>query len=314
MVRSDIYGQALLTDSACARQTGYALDRTVSALEKARDQIHPLTAQWETITHDWVPEWWDHAAEDLNRRARDIMRESDAAIAAAREYIAAPQPLNVTFGSSPKPIIEDSRSPSGSESTAADGQGPMTSVPPVPGYDPLTRITGTPGLATLPGAPQIVPAVPGQPVSMLPIAPGSPFAPFGGAYILPGPGIGPRGYVVPMPPNPGIGRVTMGSQGSMPSTASGAAGASGMMPVPVAGGQGPGSAHAPIYRRPNVTWEVGKGVPPVIRVEHDDLVPDRPSLKQEEEFRDWFSDLAYPWRANFKDSEGAQITVRTVPE
>jgi len=315
LARLDIYGNDLVVDSVCARQTSYALDRTVSALEKARDQIRPLVALWETATDDWRPEWWDHAAEDVNRQAREIMRESDAAIAASRGYIAAPERLHLSRETPLQPIDEGAETAKASGSgSAADTPNSMSRVPPMPGYDPLARSAGAPGLAAAPGAPQPVPAVPGQPVSMLPISPGSPYAPFGGAYILPGPGVGRGGYIVPMPLNPGTGRMPMGQQALMSPTASGGSFAGGMMPVPMAGGPGGGSGRGALYRRPNVTWRAAKGVPPIIRIEQDDVVPDQPSLKQEEEFRDWFTDLAYPWRAEFKNIEGAKITVRTVPE
>jgi hypothetical protein len=83
----------------------------------------------------------------------------------------------------------------------------------------------------------------------------------------------------------------------------------------MAGGPGGGGGgHGALYRRPNVAWQAGKGVPPVIKVDQDEFVPEQPSPKQEDEFRDWFSELAYPWRAEFKSSDGAQVTVRTVPE
>jgi hypothetical protein len=87
-----------------------------------------------------------------------------------------------------------------------------------------------------------------------------------------------------------------------------------MMPMPIAGAPAGGGSHGHLYRRPSISWEAGKGVPPVIKIEQDDFVPDQPSPKQEEEFRDWFTDLAYPWRAEFKSSQGAQVKIRTVPE
>ena len=82
--------------------------------------------------------------------------------------------------------------------------------------------------------------------------------------------------------------------------------------MPMTGGPTGASGHGAIYRRPNVLWQADKGVPPVIQNQEDGYVPDQSTLKQEEEFRDWFTDLAYPWRAEFKSSEGAQVTIRTV--
>jgi hypothetical protein len=71
----DEFRAELLSDAACSRQTAYALNDTVDALVKARDQIRELKTQWDNVTTDWVPEWWDHEAADLNDKARQIMVE-----------------------------------------------------------------------------------------------------------------------------------------------------------------------------------------------------------------------------------------------
>lgn len=309
----DEYGADVLSNSACSLQTAYALDSTVEALVQARGQIGELKTQWEDVTTDWVPEWWGHEAAKLNDDARKIMVETDKAIAAARPKITSPDIL-VAYGYPERPVVIEPE-PDRTDS-ALPGGGSGGRVPPVPGYNPVAPTAGSPELAEVSGAPRPVAAVPGQPVSMLPIPPGSPYAPFGGAYILPGPGVGRGGYVVQVPPRSGPGPGVGVPRTVLPSgTAGGAAGAAGMMPVPLTGGPGAGtSGQGALYRRPNIAWHVGKGVPPVIKVEQDEFVPDQPSLKQEEEFRDWFSDLAYPWRAEFKSSEGAHVTVRTVEQ
>lgn len=49
------------------------------------------------------------------------------------------------------------------------------------------------------------------------------------------------------------------------------------------------------------------------RVDGDEFVANQPTLKQEEDFRDWFTDMAYPWRTDFKNSEGAKVSIRMVP-
>jgi hypothetical protein len=305
--RLDTYANDLLMDADCARQTAYALDRTVHVLTEARQKIAPLVSQWNNVTNDWIPEWWDNAASELNDQARRVMIETDKAVAAARLYIAAPQAIESRRRPPPPPEGQQpgptaSGAPLASPATSAAVRSP---IPPMPGHDPLLEISGSPELASLP---QFIPAVPGQPVSMLPISPGSPYAPFGGAYILPGPGVGQGGYVVPMPRNPAMGSGTL----MPPAPGSGGGAVGGMVPMPMPGAPGGTSGHGAIYRRANVLWQAGKGVPPVIRLEEDEFVPDRPSPKQEEEFRDWFTELAYPWRAEFKSSEGAQVTIRTV--
>jgi len=322
--RLDEFGADLLSNAACARQTAHALDSTATALATAKDQVRQLKTQWDDVTTDWIPEWWNHEAANLNEQARRVMAETDKAVAAARPKITSPDLIEGPRAPEPRKVIEEKTDSAGAggsvlvSSGSTDGSG--IRVPPVPGYDPVVATTGSPALAEVAGAPKPVALAPGQPVSMLPIPPASPYAPFGGAYILPGRGVGRAGYVVPMPPSFGPGRGVGGPRVVLPPTATstgaaGGVGAAGMVPMPMAGGpSGNVGEHGALYRRPSVAWQVDKGVPPVIKVEQDEFVPDQPSLKQEEEFRDWFSDLAYPWRAEFKSSEGAQVTVRTVPK
>lgn len=315
----DTYGSDLLSDAACARQTSHAWNRTVQALDDARKQMGPVNKQWSEITSEYMPWSWDDRADELNRKARQIMIETDSAVAAARPYIARPVLTHLQIEKE-KVIDEENDSSVGASflfGAATGGARPL--VPPMPGYEPVAGIKTAPQLATatlpqLPqGAPRFLEAVPGTPVSMLPIPPGNIYSPFGGAYILPGPGVGRGGYVVPMPQPRGVGPRTL-----QPPIATGSAGtagmAAGMMPMPMAGGQSGSAGQGALYRRPNIAWQVGKGVPPVIKVDQDEFVLGQPTVKQEEEFRDWFTDLAYPWRAEFKSSEGAQVTIRTVPE
>lgn len=319
----DSYGEDLLSDAACARQTAYAWNSTVEALSNARSKIEPIMNEWNEATKDPNSTAWRYTADRLNKQARQIMVETDKAVADARPYIARPLPASPTISAGDTEI--HGKSEPGGDSSLSLGVADAASrprVPPVPGYHPLVDVQVVPALATAgpqpsQTLPRFVEPIPGTPVSLLPIPPGNIYAPFGGAYVLPGPGVGRGGYVVPMP-QPPTGVMT-GPRPLMPPTAGGAAGtggvgASGVMPMPMAGAPGGGVGHSPIYRRPNIAWQVDKGVPPIIKVDQDEFVLDRPSPKQEEDFRDWFTDLAYPWRAEFKSSEGAQVTIRTVPE
>jgi hypothetical protein len=50
-------------------------------------------------------------------------------------------------------------------------------------------------------------------------------------------------------------------------------------------------------RRANYVWTVEEGVPPVIEgIPDEAVIPSRPSARQEEAFKEWFAELAYPWR------------------
>jgi hypothetical protein len=317
----DQYGEDLLSDAACARQTSYAWNSTVETLGNARSKMEPIMKQWNETTKDPDSSSWQYKAESLNRQARQIMVETDKAVADARPYISRPNPFVAGFEPPEKVIDGQSESAIGAGWLLGASAAMRPHVPPVPGYEPLIDVQSAPQLAATgpqlpPGIPRFVQAVPGTPVSLLPISPGSIYAPFGGAYVLPGPGVGRGGYIVPTPQLPGRGAMT-GPRTLMPPTATGAGGggvAGGVMPMPMSGSPGPSGSHGALYRRPNVAWQVDKGVPPVIKVDQDEFVPDQPSPKQEEEFRDWFTELAYPWRAEFKSSEGAQVTIRTVPE
>jgi hypothetical protein len=70
-----------------------------------------------------------------------------------------------------------------------------------------------------------------------------------------------------------------------------------------------------LYRRGTQAWSVGTGVPPIIEPPHDDaFIPNQPSSKQEAAFMDWFSELAYPWRAENSGSQQApQVLFRKAP-
>lgn len=144
----------------------------MTALGAAKQRIEPLARQWDGITSDWIPDFWDEVAAELNDEARTAM------LVAAAE-------------------IRDHRSRLPSGSPAGDTSPP----PPLPGYAPATAVG-----AHVTGVPNPVPAVPGQPVSMLPIPPGNPYAPQGGAYLLPGPGVGQHGRVVHMDEGHGFAR------------------------------------------------------------------------------------------------------------
>lgn len=308
--RVDSFATALLSEAHCATKTARALDDIHAMYFDARIKVAGLEQEWNNVTRDWVPEWWDHTARDLNKHAQQIAAETDRALADYRTNIIIPRLYEMSRYKPPPPP----------DLTATAS----TVVPPIPGYPPIeTSGNSGPELASIPGAPQVVPAAPGQPVSMLPIPPGNQHAPYGGAYILPGPGVGRSGYVVPMPQNPGG---HGGGSGSMSGYGAGRPGVAapgatagsgvGMMPMAMGTGtpQGGGSAGGLYRRNPDTTWQVEKGVPPLIEAVGDDVfVPDQPSQKQEDAFKEWFAELAYPWRSNNSGSE-PHVILRKVDE
>lgn len=153
-------------DGASLTAAARGLHGIMTALAGARKKIQPLAARWDEVTGDWIPEFWDAVAAELNDQARTAML---VAAAEVRDHAS-------RLGGLAEPHSTSATKP----------------PPPLPGYAPTTS-----DIPRLAGMPRPVPAMPGHPVSMLPIPPGNPYAPSGGAYLLPGPGVGQYGFVVP---------------------------------------------------------------------------------------------------------------------
>jgi len=153
-------------DAASLTVATHGLHGIMTALAAARKKVQPLALRWDEVTSDWIPEFWDEVAAELNDEARTAMLVAAAEVRDHAGRLAAPEILRETATAAP---------------------------PPLPGYSPTT--SDGPRLA---GMPRSVPAMPGHPVSMLPTPPGNPYAPAGGAYLLPGPGVGPHGFILPM--------------------------------------------------------------------------------------------------------------------
>ncbi len=302
-------------DSEFALQNALALDGIMSATAKAKSEVHRVVQAWELTTTDGGPEWWGQEATRLSYLTEQTMTAMERTIRDHRAQVVLPVAVrNVDATPLPAP---DPKTPvrlngpgTGKDLSThpAGGYGPppVAAPPPLPGYPPL--ISSPPDGPELQGVNPPVPAVPGQPVSMLPIAPGNSYAPYGGAYVLPGPGVGQNGYVVALP-KPG--------SGAAPSISSvgGGQGAPGMMPMPMGGpmGQPGGGGGSSSYRRSADTrWAVAQGVSPVIQPMTSDLTVAEPSAEEtEEEFRRWFTQTSMPWRAEEDSTEPAPIvTIR----
>jgi hypothetical protein len=292
--------------------TARGLDGVLHALKTAKEKVGPLKEKWDNVTTDWVPEWWDSAADELNNEARQTMTRAEAAVEDYRRRIVIPEKYD--FGDDRDRLGDPTPLPdtTGTGGTGGPGPGrpagvptaPVNPPPPVPGYDPVL----IPG-PDLQGIPQPVPAVPGSPISVLPVPPGNPYAPNGGAYILPGPGVGRGGWISPMPvPANGSATNVAGAAGAR---AAGAGAAAGMMPFATPGvgpGQQGGRGGQRDGRRDEV-WKIAKGVPPIIEgtlatatTTDADTMVSGPSLTQDASFVDWFAKVATPWSDGLKVS------------
>lgn len=290
---------SLREDAYAHSATARSLDGILSVLTTAKDKLGNMKSEWDGVTTDWLPEWWDGAAADLNTQARQVMIESEQAVKQYRTRLVIPAEYEVR--DSVSTIVEPPPPPpppppavktigKGKPGTVAVGGGPATPPPPVPGHDPVL-----PGGPILEGMPQPVPAVPGSPISVLPVPPGNAYAPTGGAYVLPGPGVGRGGWIAPMPVPASIANSAAAAhRGASAGSAAGVMPVTGMA-VPPTAGPDRGSRGG---RAGDVVWQIAQGVPPVI----GDVPAPAPKQEQtpeiatvEKAFVDWFADVATPW-------------------
>jgi hypothetical protein len=302
----DEHARAVWQDAACAQTTAKSLDGIVSAISQARRKMAPLYERWQNVTTDFVPEYFDQAAHELNMQGREVMVELDGTVADLRTQIYWPDTVGRTDIAQSWTVIEPSgssadSSASSTSATARDGGGTTdssrrSSIPSVPGANPVDGPVLSGGIAP-------VGITPGTPPSTLPIPPGVlPGAPYGGAWVLPGPMTGSTGRLLPMarPATVGMTPASGALSAAARVGATGAAGTSGMMGMPMggyAGGAGGGGA-ANRQRMATEQWEVAHGVPPVIGeipvVEEEEREEEAVNAAQEE-FEEWYRRIATPW-------------------
>ncbi|WP_162907797.1 hypothetical protein [Allorhizocola rhizosphaerae] len=326
------FAESLLSDANCAQSTAYALHGIMETYAEAHNKVERIHSQWNNVTTDWVPEWWDEAAKDLNAEAQAIMVKTDEAIRDHRRRILAPELYDLSVDQHSRAIGIGS----GGDVTS----GEAVPVPPVPGYEPwLDRAPHGPMLTSSPNHISLVPAIPGQPVSMLPVPPGNLYAPHGGIYVLPGPGVTRNGFLVPMPqsrdrfnpsyrnsPSTGRGSPIVGPGGvvgsvgnpSWRSTASNVLSGREMGILPLSPIASPSVIQSrngnSLYRRAaNTVWPTNVGGPAVIdNSQNEDSCPGRTNADQEEAFKQWFAELAYPWRFQSRGADEPHIILRKI--
>ncbi|WP_117209916.1 hypothetical protein [Allorhizocola rhizosphaerae] len=281
---------SLAEDAVAHGSTSRGVYSILTTLKTAKERVGQLKQEWDRVTTDWLPEWWDHAAENLNRRAREVMQRMDAAVGDYRQQLIVPSQYAypTSIGSMALPeersgyraaVVRKTRD-AAAATGEAEAEVAATAPPPaVPGIDPVMR--RGPQLQGVANAPQLVAAVPGAPVSVLPVPPGNAYAPGGGAYVLPGPGIGHGRWVYPMPPPQSTPTHHANSTMSPLSTM---------------------RQHANTDRgKRTMVWQVASGVPPVIgEASAQEALAEEQLRLAEAEFADWFADLATPWTDDLK--------------
>ncbi|MEV4410901.1 hypothetical protein [Catellatospora sp. NPDC049609] len=299
-------------DGETAIQNALAIDGIMTSTAKAKREVHQIVQAWETTTNEGGPEWWDHEATRLSYLTEQTMVATERAIRDHRSQITMPaEPSSRNVESPPtEPVPGPVPQPTRAKRTIGYSPGTVHSpnpVPPtLPGFPPLITPPPDDSGPVLQSVPPPVPAVPGQPVSMMPIAPGSPYAPYGGAYVLPGPGVGREGYVVALPQPGSNGTPTVASP-----IRGGSSGMPAMMPMPMGGPAGQARGGGEGYRRsPDTRWDVAHGVSPIIQPTSLPPAADPTPEQVEEDFRAWFTQTAMPWRNEESTEPAPTVTIR----
>ena len=261
------------TARADADTTATGLAGILEALRTAKNQLEPLYEQYKDKNSDWVPNWWDNAEDDIDKRAREQMIKAEQTVEQHVTQLKVPD--QYTMDPQGGRTIDDPppADGTGSGSTSSSGGSGSTStfsvpvphdpVPPLPGQDPIAPDgtggssgpddgsgspgsgTGSegPGLAgviTPPGAtPPVVipPSTGGLSGGALPV-PGGPGPSVIGGTPLPAvfPGLGSGGGSQPGAGLKGVPPAGAGPKGVPPAGA-------GLKGVPPAG-EGPGGGYA----------------------------------------------------------------------
>ena len=159
-----------------ADTTATGLANILEALRTAKTEIQPLYEEYRSKSDDWIPNWWDHAEEEIDRKAQAAMITAEQVVQQNVPQLKVPDPYTLD----PKGARVDFAGTdhrSGGPGTAAGIRVPHHPVPPMPGY-----------AATVP-----TDAVPSAPDASL-------VGQTGGANV--GPGL--AGVIAPPPPAAGV--------------------------------------------------------------------------------------------------------------
>lgn len=78
-----------------AQDTRASLGGVVEALAKAQDQLRPLVKQRQEASTDLVPRFMDNAEDEIDRKARQIMGEAEAAVSDYATRFQPPAPFTI---------------------------------------------------------------------------------------------------------------------------------------------------------------------------------------------------------------------------
>jgi hypothetical protein len=124
-----------------ADATASGLANILDALRSAKDLMQPLYEEFKDKSDDWVPNWWDHAEDEIDTRARTVMIAAEQIVEQNVPQLKVPDPYTMDPKGSRLDFAPDDHSDP-SVSSRASGPGaapaipvPHDPVPPLPGHD-----------------------------------------------------------------------------------------------------------------------------------------------------------------------------------
>ncbi|WP_433297888.1 hypothetical protein ACQP2F_42095 [Actinoplanes sp. CA-030573] len=229
--------------SADADSTGSGLDNIVTAIQTAKTTIKPLWEKYKDKSDDWVPNWWDHAEDDIDKEARNAMITAERAVEDSVAQLKVPEPYSLKIdggsideepGSGEKPTGGGGRT-GGSTSRGITAEVPHNPPPHLPGHDATLPDGNQGGSVDGPGD---LGGGSGGGGGIGGGGAGGVGSIGGGGSVSGGSGPDLAGVITPgQPPSPG------GPGGTLPTT--GIGGGGGTLPAPGIGGGGGGGGYVP---------------------------------------------------------------------
>lgn len=133
--------------AASAERTAHGLAGIMSALATAKAEMEPLYENWREVSNDLTPRWWDGAEDELNAKARAIMRTAEMAVADYTPMIEIPPKYELRGARNPISNISAGEPGEKGSSTefgiGTDLAGSLPQVPhhpppPLPSVDPVS--------------------------------------------------------------------------------------------------------------------------------------------------------------------------------
>lgn len=135
---------SMAATAASAERTAHGLAGIMKALATAKAEMEPLYRKWQDVSSDLTPRWLDGAEDELNAKARAIMRTADLAVTDYTQMIDIPAVYRPTKDDESIPLeearVNEYAQGNGNQSSTTGGWDvpiPHNPPSPLPGIEPV---------------------------------------------------------------------------------------------------------------------------------------------------------------------------------